>query len=40
MALGARLFNLASEKTYRHVGYLIVALSAIAAMPLWDNWLR
>lgn len=40
MALGGRLFSLASEKTYRRVAYAIVALSALAAMPLWDSVLR
>ncbi len=40
MALGARLFHLASEQTYRRVGYLIVAASAIVSMPLWGNLLK
>jgi len=40
MALGARLFHLASEKTYRRVAYVIVAASAVVSMPLWDAWLR
>lgn len=40
MALGARLFNLASEKTYRRVGYLIVAVSALISMPVWDSLLK
>lgn len=40
MALGGRLFHLASEKTYRRVAYIIVALSAVAAMPLWDTLLK
>lgn len=40
MALGSRLFHLASEKTYRRVAYAIVALSAIVSMPLWDTLLR
>lgn len=40
MATGSRLFHLASEKTYRRVAYLIVALSAIVSMPLWDRLLR
>jgi uncharacterized membrane protein YfcA len=40
MALGGRLFNLASEKTYRRAAYAIVALSAVAAMPVWDKLLR
>lgn len=40
MALGARLFHLASEQTYRRVGYLIVASSAIVSMPVWETWLK
>lgn len=40
MAVGGRLFHLASEKTYRRVAYLVVAISAIVSMPLWDNVLR
>jgi len=40
MAIGSRLFYLASEKTYRRVAYLIVALSAIVSMPLWDTLLK
>jgi uncharacterized membrane protein YfcA len=36
MMFGSKLFFLASEQTYRRVAYLIVALSAIAAMPIWD----
>ncbi len=40
MAFGSRLFNLASEKTYRRVGYLIVALSAIVSMPIWHALLK
>lgn len=40
MALGGHLFNLASEKTYRRAAYVIVALSAIVGMPLWDKLLR
>lgn len=40
MVLGGRLFHLASEKMYRRVAYLIVAMSAVAAMPLWDTLLK
>ena len=36
MWIGSRLFRLASERTYRVVGYIIVAISAIIAMPLLD----
>src|SRR5262245_40735917 len=40
MVLGKKLFRLATEKTYRRVAYVIVALSAIVSMPLWDKFLR
>ena len=40
MVLGTKLFRLATEKTYRRVAYVIVALSAIVSMPLWDRFLR
>jgi uncharacterized protein len=40
MVIGTRLFRLATEKTYRHVAYVIVALSAFVSMPLWDRFLR
>jgi uncharacterized membrane protein YfcA len=39
MAIGSRLFNLASEQTYRRVAYVIVALSAIVSMPVWHRLL-
>lgn len=38
MWLGSRLFLLASERTYRLAGYIIVAISAIIAMPLLDQF--
>jgi uncharacterized membrane protein YfcA len=37
---GTKLFHLATEKTYRRVAYLIVLLAGLAAMPLFDKWLR
>lgn len=40
MVVGTRLFHLATEKTYRRVAYVIVALSALVSMPLWDHFLR
>ena len=36
MWIGSQLFKLASERTYRLVGYVIVAISAIIALPLLD----
>lgn len=40
MWIGSRLFLLASEKTYRRIGYAIVAVSAVVAMPLFDGLLH
>jgi uncharacterized membrane protein YfcA len=40
MALGGRLFDLASEKTYRRVAYGIITASAVAGLPIWDSFLR
>jgi uncharacterized membrane protein YfcA len=40
IALGWRLFFLASEKTYRRTAYVIVSMAAIVSMPLLDRWLR
>jgi uncharacterized membrane protein YfcA len=37
MWIGSKLFVLASEKTYRVIGYVIVAVSAIITMPLFDS---
>ncbi|MGH6771201.1 MAG: sulfite exporter TauE/SafE family protein [Xanthobacteraceae bacterium] len=37
---GARLFHRASAETYRRVAYVIVALSALASMPVLDGFLR
>ena len=36
MWVGSQLFKLANERTYRLVGYIIVAISAIIALPLLD----
>lgn len=40
MWAGGKMFNLASEKTYRYTAYVIVGLSAIIGMPLLDRFLR
>ncbi|BAT61674.1 sulfite exporter TauE/SafE [Variibacter gotjawalensis] len=37
---GTKLFHLATEKTYRRVAYVIVLLAGLAAMPIFDAWLR
>jgi uncharacterized membrane protein YfcA len=37
MWIGSQLFRLANEKTYRRIGYIVVAISAIVAMPLLDG---
>ena len=40
MFAGAQVFHFASEQTYRRTAYVIIALAALASMPLWDTWLR
>jgi hypothetical protein len=37
---GARLFHLASARTYTRVAYAIITLAGLAGMPLFDRWLR
>jgi uncharacterized protein len=36
MFAGARLFNIASERTFRRLAYSVIALAAIAAVPALD----
>src|SRR5262245_37522550 len=38
--IGARLFHLASERTYRRVAFGIIAVSGLIGMPLLDRWLH
>ncbi len=38
--LGARMFHGASDQTYRRIAYAIVALAALASMPLFDSFLH
>ena len=40
MWAGGRVFHLASAETYRRVAYAIIALAALASMPLFDRLLR
>jgi uncharacterized membrane protein YfcA len=40
MAIGALMFRSAAEQTYRRVAYLIVGLSALVSLPLFDELLR
>jgi uncharacterized membrane protein YfcA len=40
MFLGWRLFGLASDKTFRRIAIAIVALSALAALPVFDRLYR
>jgi uncharacterized membrane protein YfcA len=37
MWLGTKAFGFASEKVYRSTAYVIVTLSAIVGLPLWDG---
>jgi uncharacterized membrane protein YfcA len=38
--LGARMFHGASDQTYRRIAYAIVALAALASMPVFDKFLH
>ena len=38
--VGTRAFWLASERTFRRMAYLVIAASALLALPLFDAWLR
>jgi uncharacterized protein len=40
MWAGARWFHGASDAAYRRAAYAIIALSALASLPLWDGWVR
>jgi len=40
MWAGARWFHGASDAAYRRAAYAIIALSAVASLPLWDGWVR
>lgn len=37
MALGTHGFRLASESTFRSIAYLVIFLSAVISLPLWDG---
>ena len=39
-AAGAYLFHGTSDLTYRRIAYVIIALAALASLPLLDPWLR
>jgi uncharacterized membrane protein YfcA len=38
--LGARWFRGTSDRGYRRAAYLIIAVSALISMPIFDSWLR
>ena len=40
MWAGGKGFHLASPETYRRVAYVVIIMSAIFGMPLFDRWLR
>jgi uncharacterized protein len=39
-AAGALLFHSSSDRSYRRIAYIIIAVSAIVSLPLFDPWLR
>lgn len=38
--LGSRMFGLASERTFRHICYMMIAFAALVSMPILDDFLR
>lgn len=40
MWAGGKLFDRASERTYRRAAYVIVLAAALVSLPLFDGWLR
>lgn len=40
MAAGAYFFHGSSEELYRRIAYIIIAVAAVASLPLLDPWLR
>jgi hypothetical protein len=38
--IGARLFHLAAERTYRRIAFGIIAVAGLIGMPVLDRWLR
>jgi uncharacterized protein len=40
LAVGARWFHGASDRSYRRIAYAIVALAALVSMPIFDRWLH
>jgi uncharacterized protein len=37
LLIGARGFHMASDITFRRVAYLVILMSALASLPLWDG---
>ena len=40
MGLGSRFFHGASDRLYRSIAYVIIALAALVSLPLFDSILR
>jgi uncharacterized membrane protein YfcA len=40
MVAGARWFGVASERSFRRVAYVIIAVSALISLPVFDRFLR
>jgi len=40
MWAGGKMFHLAPPHLYRRVAYVVIVMSAIVGMPLFDRWLR
>ena len=40
LTVGAKLFSKSSERAFRIVAYILIAVSAVISMPLFDDWVR
>jgi uncharacterized protein len=36
--LGSHMFRLASEATFRHICYALIAIAALVSLPVFDGW--
>jgi uncharacterized membrane protein YfcA len=40
LSIGHKLFGFATERTFRLTAYVLIALTAIISLPLFDQWIR
>ena len=37
LLIGMRGFHIASEATFRRIAYIVILMSALVSLPLWDR---